>query len=199
MNKKRKKTLKIGLTGGIGAGKTTVSNILKSFGTPVFNSDNISRELLNNNEIIIQNIVKSFGNSIICNNRIDTNSLARIVFSDKQKLSILNNIIHPHVIRAFDEWAENQNSKYIIKESAILFESNTYQNLDKIIVIQSPLQLRIERVQKRDGRSEIDIKQIIKNQMKESEYIQHADYVINNDHELLLPKIIQLNKELSHL
>ena len=198
MKKKIKKTLKIGLTGGIGAGKTTVSNILKSFGIPVFNSDNISKELLNN-KIIIQNIIKSFGDSIICNNRIDTNSLAKIVFSSKQKLSILNNIMHPHVIRAFDEWLEKQNSKYIIKESAILFESNTHKNLDKIIVIKSPLKIRIERVKKRDGRSKNDIKQIIKNQMKESEYIQYADYVINNDHELLLPKIIQLNKELSHL
>tara|TARA_B100000530_G_C15798783_1_gene424659 strand:+ start:168 stop:767 length:600 start_codon:yes stop_codon:yes gene_type:complete len=199
LKKKKKKTLKIGLTGGIGAGKTTVSNILESIGTPVFNSDNTSKELLNNNEIIIQNIVKSFGNSIIHNNRIDTNSLAKIVFSSKEKLSILNNIIHPHVIRAFDEWVEKQNSKYIIKESAILFESNTYQNLDKIIVIKSPLKLRIERVHKRDGRSKNNIKQIIKNQMKESEYIQYADYVINNDHELLLPKIIQLNKELTCL
>jgi len=198
LKKKIKKTLKIGLTGGIGAGKTTVSNILKSFGIPVFNSDNISKELLNN-KIIIQNIIKSFGDSIICNNRIDTNSLAKIVFSSKQKLSILNNIMHPHVIRAFDEWLEKQNSKYIIKESAILFESNTHKNLDKIIVIKSPLKIRIERVKKRDGRSKNDIKQIIKNQMKESEYIQYADYVINNDHELLLPKIIQLNKELSHL
>ena len=199
MKKKIKKTLKIGLTGGIGAGKTTVSNILKSFGTPVFNSDNISKELLNNNKIIIQNIIKSFGDSIICNNRIDTNSLAKIVFSSKQKLSVLNNIMHPHVIREFDEWLEKQNSKYIIKESAILFESNTHKNLDKIIVIKSPLRIRIDRVMKRDGRSKNDIKQIIKNQMKESEYIQYADYVINNDHELLLPKIIQLNKELSHL
>ena len=90
-------------------------------------------------------------------------------------------------------------AEFYSKESAILFESNTYQNLDKIIVIQSPLKLRIERVKKRDGRSKNDIKKIIKNQMKESDYIQYANYVINNDHELLLPKIIQLNKKLSHL
>ena len=101
MKQKRKNTLKIGLTGGIGAGKTTVSNIFKSFGTPVFNSDNVSKKLLNNNEIIIQNIMKSFGESIVYNNRIDTNSLAKIVFSSKQKLSVLNSIIHPHVSEKF--------------------------------------------------------------------------------------------------
>ena len=93
----------------------------------------------------------------------------------------------------------NVSLKYIIKESAILFESNTYQKLDKIIVIKSPLELRIQRVCARDGRSKNEVKKIINNQMKESEYIKYADYLINNDQELLLPKILKLKADLSHL
>ena len=199
IKKKQQKTLKIGLTGGIGSGKTTVANILKSFDIPVFNSDDTSKELIKNNKSIIQSIVNAFGESIIQNHQINTNLLGRIVFSNKNKLSVLNNIIHPHVMHRFDEWAGNQNAKYIIKESAILFESNTYQKLDKIIVIKSPLELRIQRVCARDGRSKNEVKKIINNQMKESEYIKYADYLINNDQELLLPKILKLKADLSHL
>jgi len=111
IKKNQKKTLKIGLTGGIGSGKTTVANILKSFNIPVFNSDNTSKELIKNNKSIIQSIVEAFGESIIQNHQININLLAQIVFSKKKKLSVLNNIIHPHVMRRFDEWVENQNAK----------------------------------------------------------------------------------------
>tara|TARA_B100001250_G_scaffold414043_1_gene450374 strand:+ start:2225 stop:2824 length:600 start_codon:yes stop_codon:yes gene_type:complete len=199
LKKKQKSPLKIGLTGGIGSGKTTVAKILKSCGIPVFNSDIVSKKLIRKNENVVRSIIKEFGESIFKNNQIDTKLLAKIVFSNKNKLSVLNNIIHPYVIQKFDEWVKKQNSKYIIKESAILFESNTYQKLDKIIAIKSPIELRIKRVCKRDNRSKIDVKNIIKNQMKESEYIQYVDFVINNNEALLLPKIIQLKSELSHL
>jgi len=130
---------------------------------------------------------------------LDSDNHNQIVFANKKKLNILNSIIHPYVTKNFNQWVKNQNSSYIIKESAILFESNTYQNLDKIIVVQSPLDLRIKRVCQRDGRTKEDVQNIIKNQMKDTEYIKNADYIITNDQELLLPKIIQLKEKLSNL
>ena len=194
-----KKPLQIGLTGGIGSGKTTISNIFKYLGVPVFNSDNISKELIRTNQHVIQTIIKEFGKSIIQDDIINTKLLAKIVFSNKHKLKILNSIIHPHVLQKFDNWVLKQNAKYIIKESAILFESNTYQKLNKIILVKSPLEMRIKRVCKRDNRTKIDVERIINNQIGEDEYIQHVDYVINNDKELLLPNIIRLEKTLSDL
>ena len=194
-----KKPLQIGLTGGIGSGKTTISNIFKYLGVPVFNSDNISKELITTNQHIIQSIIKEFDKSIIQDNVINTKLLAKIVFSNKHKLEILNSIIHPHVLQKFDDWVLKQNGKYIIKESAILFESNTYQKLNKIILVKSPLEMRIKRVCKRDDRTENDVKRIINNQIDQDEYMPHIDYVIHNDQELLLPKIIRLEKTLSDL
>ena len=199
MKKNIKKPLKIGLTGGIGSGKTTIANIFKYCGIPVFNSDNISKELIQTNQQIIESISKAFGNTIMQNNVINTKLLAKIVFSNKHKLKALNNIIHPHVLQKFDNWSQQQNTKYIIKESAILFESNTYQKLDKMILVKSPLKMRIKRVCKRDGRTEDDVKKIINNQTHEDTYIDYVDYVINNNEELLVPKIIQLEKSLSVL
>ena len=133
MTKIFKKPLKIGLTGGIGSGKTTVSQILHSLGIPIFNADNCSKNLLKTNQNIIKNITKKFGQAILENNQINTNKLGEIVFSNKKKLQILNNIMHPIVLKKFREWSSNQNTKYIIKESAILFESETYKELDKFL------------------------------------------------------------------
>ena len=199
MKKKTKQPLKIGLTGGIGSGKTTISSIFESLNIPVFNSDQISKHILQKNKRVIETIVQKFGKTIIKNNQINTAKLAKIVFSDKTKLATLNNIIHPHVLNKFNDWIRNQDSKYIIKESAILFESKTYQQLDKIILVQSPLHIRIERTCKRDNRTKEDVKNIIKNQIKDAEAIKYADYIIKNNNKLLLPKIIQLHEVLSNL
>tara|TARA_Y100000814_G_C12293310_1_gene389223 strand:- start:268 stop:867 length:600 start_codon:yes stop_codon:yes gene_type:complete len=199
LKKKTKQPLKIGLTGGIGSGKTTISSIFESLNIPVFNSDQISKYILQDNKCVIETIVQKFGKTIIKNNQINTAKLAKIVFSDKIKLITLNNIIHPHVLNKFNDWIRNKDSKYIIKESAILFESKTYQQLDKIILVQSPLHIRIERTCKRDNRTKEDVKNIIKNQIKDAEAIKYADYIIKNNNKLLLPKIIQLHEVLSNL
>jgi len=199
LKKKSKQPLKIGLTGGIGAGKTTISSIFKSLNIPVFNSDQISKHILQKNKNVIEDIVKEFGKNIIQNNQINTAELGKIVFSDKKKLTTLNNIIHPHVLNKFNDWIRDKDSKYIIKESAILFESKTYQQLDKIILVQSPLKIRIERTCKRDNRTKAEVKNIIKNQIKDAEAIKYADYIIKNNNKLLLPKIIQLHEILSNL
>ena len=200
MKNKFKIPIKIGVTGGIGTGKTTVCAIFKKIGIPIFNADEQSKILLKKNENVISKIIKVFGDNILDKKKIDTKKLGRIVFTNKQKLIELNNILHPRVIEKFDNWLLAQDSKYIIKESALLFESNTYKKLDKIILIQSPLKLRINRVCSRDNRTKNEVSKIIKNQLKQSEYIKLVDYVItNNEKTLITPQVMAIHKQLSEL
>ena len=200
MKNKFKNPIKIGVTGGIGTGKTTVCTIFKKIGIPIFNADEQSKILLKKNENVISKIIKVFGDNILDKKKIDTKKLGRIFFTNKQKLIELNNILHPRVIEKFDNWLLEQDSKYIIKESALLFESNTYKNLDKIILIQSPLKLRIKRVCARDNRTKKEVSKIIKNQLKQSEYIKLVDYVItNNEKTLITPQVMAIHKQLSEL
>ena len=200
MKNRFKIPIKIGITGGIGTGKTTVCTIFKKIGIPIFNADNQSKILLKKNENVISKITKVFGDNILDKKKIDTKKLGRIVFTNKKKLIELNNILHPRVIEKFDNWLLEQDSKYIIKESALLFESNTHKNLDKIILIQSPLKLRIKRVCARDNRTKNEVSKIIKNQLKQSEYIKLVDYVItNNEKTLITPQVMAIHKQLSKL
>ena len=175
-----KKPYKIGLTGGIGAGKTTISKIFQALGIPVFNSDDCGKTLLKNNHTVISNIKKIFGKNILINNEIDTKKLAQIVFSNNKKLESLNCIIHPEVIMEFEKWFHRQNTHYIIKESALLFESNIYHMLDKIILVKAPVKLRIKRVCLRDDRNKQEIEKIIHNQINSKNIMKDVDYIINN-------------------
>ena len=191
---------KIGLTGGIGSGKTMTSNIFKKLGVPVFNSDEESKLLLSNNKEVMQKVVEKIDSNILLNNQINRQKLAKIVFSDKKKLTILNQIIHPKIAQLFNQWIKKQKSKYIIKESAILFESNTNHYLDKIILIKSPLKLRIQRVCLRDNRTKKEVENIINNQKKTREIENYADYILNNNkNSMLVPSVIQLHEKLSKL
>ena len=195
-----KKTLKIGLTGGVGSGKTTVSNILKSLGVDIFNSDQYGKQVLQENKIVQDKIYSIFGQGIISNGDIDRKKLAEIVFKKKSKLQLLNKIIHPIVIQEFNKWYSQKCSHYIIKESALLFESKTFHDLDAIILITGPIELRINRVYHRDHRSRREIINIIKNQVKVKEVKGHCDYLINNNEKTLLtPKVIQLHEQLMNL
>ncbi len=200
MKNKFKIPIKIGVTGGIGTGKTTVCAIFKKIGIPIFNADDQSKILLKKNENVINKIIKVFGDNILDKKKIDTKKLGRIVFTNKKKLIELNNILHPLVIEKFDNWLLEQDSKYVVKESALLFESNTHKNLDKIILIQSPLTLRIKRVCSRDNRTKNEVSKIIKNQLKQSEYIKLVNYVITNDEKTLItPQVMAIHKQLSEL
>ena len=190
---------KIGLTGGIGVGKTTISQILKTLQIPVFNSDLFAKKLYTNTHIVSV-LKKTFGNTIISGKNIDTNKLAHIVFNNKKHLETLNNIIHPIVLRNFKDWYKKQTTHYIIKESALLFESETNKNLDKIILVHTPLKLRINRIIKRDKRTQEEIKKIIKNQLQYKKIKHKADYIItNNEKKLLTPQILKIHNEIMQL
>ena len=195
-----KKPYKIGLTGGIGAGKSTIAQIFKSIGIPIFNSDSYGKELLIRDKYIIKKIVHTFGDNIQKNDIIDKEKLSKIVFSDKEKLAQLNQIIHPKVKLKFESWVRQQTSHYIIKESALLFETNTHQLLDKIILVKAPVDIRIQRVCKRDNRTKEEVEKIIKNQIDPNSITKEADYIINNNEQTLLtPKIIRIHHLLNQL
>src|SRR5690242_3390752 len=134
--------LKVGLTGGIGSGKTTVARIFEVLGIPVYYADDATKQLMNNDPGIKESIIKNFGERSYVNNTLDRKWLASIVFNDKEKLALLNSLTHPATIRHAEEWMKKQTTPYIIKEAALLFESGANLSLDKVIGVYAPLPLR---------------------------------------------------------
>lgn len=194
--------LKVGITGGIGSGKTTVCKVFKILGVPVYNADIEAKKILDNDEEVKANTLQVFGNEILGKNGfIERPQLAGIVFKDPEKLKHLNNIIHPAVARHFETWLEtSQSANYILKEAAILFESNSNKMLDKIITVVAPTELRIKRAMERDNTKRETIEQRINNQMSDEEKVKRSNYVINNDEmELLIPQIIKIHQQLCNL
>jgi len=188
---------KIGLTGGIGSGKTYISNIFKSLGIPLFNSDIEAKILMNSSKKLISQIKKEFGEDIYTNENFNKEKLSSIVFSNSDKLQKLNSLVHPIVKEEFDNWCKKQTSPYVIKEAAILFESNSHLGLDAVICVSAPLELRMERLLKRDNSSEKEIKKRIENQISQEEKENLSDYIIVNDEkDLLLPQIIKIHEKL---
>ena len=177
--------VKVGLTGGIGSGKTTVSNFLLEYGIPVYNSDSQGKKLMNTNLELINDIVNIFGESVYNNGILNTNLLSSIVFSDPEKIKQLNNLVHPKVAEDFNQWVgKNNNQPILIKEAAILIESGAYLNMDKIILIISKKSNRINRVSKRDNSDLESIEKRINFQLTDDEKIQYADYIIENNSSL---------------
>ena len=174
--------VKVGLTGGIGSGKTTVSNFILEYGIPVYNSDSQGKKLMNTNLELINDIVNIFGESVYNNGILNTNLLSSIVFSDPEKIKQLNNLVHPKVAEDFNQWVEkNNNQPILIKEAAILIESGAYLNMDKIILVISKKSNRINRVSKRDNSDLESIEKRINFQLTDDEKIKFADYIIENN------------------
>lgn len=171
----------IGLTGGIGSGKTTVANYLLEKNIPVYIADDEARKITDTKKVI-EKIITIFGTEILDNDIINRASLAKIVFKDKDKLIALNAIIHPEVQKHFKKWLKSKlDYKFVVKESAILFESGSYIDCDAIILVTAPLEIRIERTMKRDNSSRESVLQRINNQMSEEDKIERSDYIIQNN------------------
>ncbi len=191
--------IKVGLTGGIGSGKTTIAKIFEVLGIPVYNSDIRAKEILYS-ENILKKIKENFGEKVFEKGILSKKKLAQIVFSDKNKLQILNNIIHPAVAKDFAQWYKMQTAPYIIKEAAILFESGAYKTMDYIITVYAPKNERIKRVIKRDGITEKEVLARIKNQWSDIKKIKNADYVIKNYNSfLVIPQVLKIHQELLNL
>ncbi len=170
----------IGLTGGIGSGKTTVARQFEALGVPVYIADTEAKKIMDLPETI-QSIKNEFGTSIFENEVLDRKKLAKIVFEDTEKLQKLNNIIHPLVKNHFQEWVqEKRDFDFIIKEVAILFESGSYKDCNKIITVVAPLEIRIERVLKRDDSDYESVMKRIQNQWTDEMRIAKSDFVIEN-------------------
>ena len=188
---------KIGITGGIGSGKTTVCEIFKLLGIPIFHADQEAKYLQNNDLIIKNQIIKLFGEDIYTSEEIlDRQKLATIIFNNKQALFAINEIIHPAVRQRFQTWTENfQAVPYSLYEAAILFESGYASDFDLNILVLANEKLRIERVINRDGTTEEIVKQRIRNQIPDNEKIKLADFIIeNNANNLLIPQILKIDK-----
>ena len=189
--------IKIGITGGIGSGKSTVLNEFKDLGIKTYSADNAAKTIINTDRELIDSIKKVFGNNIYQKNKLDTKQLSKIVFQDPDKLKVLNSIIHPAVSKDFDSFIKANNEIYIVKEVAIIFETQSENNYDKIILVRAPLEERIKRVLLRDDISRDDIIKRINNQVDESSIISKCDYIIDN-HNLsdLKDKVIQIHTDL---
>jgi dephospho-CoA kinase len=195
------KTLRIGITGGIGSGKTLVSKIFSLLNIPVYNADERARFILNNDKEVIEKVKEAFGPEAFQNNKLNAVFLSQEVFNNEEKLKRLNSFVHPKVGVDFNSWAEGfSKCSYILKEAALLYEAGSYKDLDKIIVISSPEELRIKRVLQRDPqRTEASVKAIIAKQWEEEEKIKRADYVIiNDDKNMVIPQVLKLHQEFSN-
>nr|WP_294872676.1 dephospho-CoA kinase [uncultured Pedobacter sp.] len=176
--------LKVGITGGIGSGKTTICRIFETLGIPVFYADTVAKEIMVNDAILIQGVKDTFGKeSYLPGDILNNKHIAGIVFNDAEELAKLNALVHPAVFRAFDSWVIQLPEKvpYILKEAALLFESGSYKMCDKNILVTAPLELKLDRVMKRDGVTADQVKARMDKQFTDEKKIQMADYLINNN------------------
>lgn len=187
----------IGLTGGIGSGKTIICKIFNTLGIPVYNSDIEAKLLMNNDVQIITELKNKFGDDIYNKNKLNREKLAKLIFNDNNNLNFVNTTVHPAVKLHFNKWTEKQISEFVIKETAILFESSTYKDVDFIITVIAPENIRINRIIARDYLKKEDIQAILANQISDNEKINRSDFIINNDNkQLVLPQILNIYENL---
>jgi dephospho-CoA kinase len=192
----QKEMLRIGITGGIGSGKSTVAGIFSVLGIPVYNSDDASKRLMAEDENLKRNILESFGESSYVNGMLNRKYLAAQVFEDSKKLALLNSLVHPATINDARQWMEKQKSVYVIKEAALIFESGSNEFLDFVIGVQSPRELRIERALKRDNVTREEIEARMKLQMDEDEKMKRCNFIIVNDEQqMLIPQVLSLHEK----
>ena len=173
--------IRIGITGGIGSGKSVVASLLSVYNIPVYIADDESKKLTDTSELIKGKLVSLFGNDIYNNNGLDRKLLAKHIFGNKEMLTKVNSIIHPEVNKHFNCWAESQKTKACVIESAILFESGSDKTVDVKLMVYAPKDIRIQRAIMRDGASREEIERRINSQMADEEKSKLADFTIIND------------------
>ena len=189
--------LKIGITGCIGSGKSTVAQIFAVLGVPVYYADKAAKHVMLTDGLLKSQITKLFGNdSYFSDGQLNRAHLSSIVFSNPEKLAALNAVVHPAVFKDFDNWCDTQTSPYIIKEAALMFESNSYKHLDKVIMVTAPEALRIQRTIQRDHISEEAVKARMNNQFTEDVKLSRSHFEIKNDEmHLIIPQVLALHQE----
>lgn len=185
--------IRIGLTGGIGSGKSTVGKLLNVYGFPVYIADEESKRLTDSSPVIREKLNNTFSENLYSHGHLDKKRLAELIFSDTTKLQLVNNIIHPEVNKDFQAWSKQQQSTLSFIESAILYESGFDQYVDQVVMVYAPLTTRIERVMQRDGSTEQEVLKRIASQMPDEQKKELADHIIlNDDLHALIPQVEQL-------
>ncbi len=186
--------IKIGITGGIGSGKSTVCSLFQVLGIPVYNADNEAKNLMVNDIALKNNIINLMGPETYINGELNREFIASKVFKDTDLLKKLNDIVHPAVKKNFIAWSESQKAPYVIYEAALMIESGSYKLMDKIIVVAAPMKLRIARVCLRDNASIEKVKERINNQLTQKNMLKYSDHVITNDgKKSLIKQVIELH------
>ncbi|MCW3464293.1 dephospho-CoA kinase [Chitinophaga nivalis] len=193
--------LKIGITGGIGSGKSTVSKIFELLGVPVYYADDRAKDILVRDAVLAAQVKEHFGAAVYDEQgALNRKYLGNIVFNDKAKLDLLNSLVHPATIRDSEQWAQQQQAPYVLKEAALLFETESFHYLDKIIGVSAPQPLRIHRVMKRDNVSRNDVLARMYKQLDEVIKMRLCDYVIHNDEQqMVIPQVLALHNTLLQL
>ncbi len=189
--------LKVGITGGIGSGKTTICKFFEVMGLPVFIADTEARKIMESSPVVRSKLILSFGKEIyLPDHALDRKKLAAMVFNSPLLLEKINSIVHPEVHRHFQEWYNRQDAPYIVYEAAILFESGFYRQMDFNILVTAPEEERIKRILLRENTTEKDVKSRMAKQWKDEEKKKLANFVIvNNNRELIVPQLIELDKK----
>lgn len=194
--------LKIGITGGIGSGKTTVCRVFELLGIPIFYADTVAKLIMHTDPVLKEEILKTFGEKTYSNDgELNRAYISSIVFNNESELDKLNALVHPAVFRAFDKWlAIHSNAPYIIKEAALLFETESYKMCDLSLLVVSPKASRVRRIIARDGISQDEIVLRMKRQLSDEEKIKLADHILFNDEsQLLIPQILALDQQFLNL
>lgn len=171
----------VGITGGIGSGKTTVAKMFASLGVPIYNADIEAKILTNTSPIIRESLIKLLGKEVYKNGELNRKFMADKIFNDKVLLQNANAIIHPQVAKHFKNWVKNQDFPYVLKEAAILFESGSYKQCDQVILVTAPKETRILRVMERDNATREEVEARMKNQWEDSEKMKLADFILQNE------------------
>ncbi len=189
--------LNVGLTGGIGSGKTIASKIFEVLGIPVYQADIAAKSLMESNPILKNQLIEHFSENAFVDGKLNRKYIADIIFNDKEKLHLINSLVHPYTIQDGIEWMKKQTTPYAIKEAALIFESGTQSNFDYIIGVSSPQSMRLNRSIKRDNTNRELILEKMENQMDEQVKMKLCDFVLQNDEKTLLtPQVIAVHEKL---
>jgi len=192
--------LRVGLTGGIGSGKSTVAKIFEVLGIPVYYADEAARHIMNTDEELKKSIINEFGDESYVNDQLNRPYIASLVFNNAEKLELLNSLTHPATIRDAERWMQRQYSPYVIKEAALIFESGSAENLDYVIGVYAPLPLRIKRIIDRDNITRDEVMQRINKQIDEDIKMRLCDkVVVNDEQQLIITQVLPLHEQLSSM
>ncbi len=190
--------LQVGITGGIGSGKSLICSIFKALGVPVYDADSRAKKLMTTDSILIALIKKEFGeSSYLTDKSLNRSYISEVTFGNKEKLEKLNSLIHPRVAIDYEKWSDdNTEAPYLLREAALLYEVGSYKSIDKMIVVSAPEEMRISRVRARDPQRTVEaIKAIMKNQWPEEEKLKRADHIIyNDDQHMVIPQVLLLHE-----